>query len=94
MLELLKQAHWSDITTVLAQGNPPLALQLLVVNCIFFFMFAFRRLRGKKTRQNNAAYLINGILILVNAAVLTQAQLLPFYQYNIMVFWHKLQQVL
>ncbi len=94
MIELFKQAHWSDIVIVLSQGEPPVALQLLFANLIFFLIYAFRRLRGKKTRPNNASYLVHGTLVLVNAAVLLQTEFAPFYQHSIVNFWHKFQNVI
>lgn len=93
MLESFKQAHWSDIYYVLVSGNPPLALQLLFVNLIFFLIYAHRRLKGKKTRQNNASYFVHGIIIIANASVLFQGELVTYYVRNLLLMWHKFQQI-
>jgi hypothetical protein len=94
MLEMFNQARWSDFYDVLSNGNPPLALQFLLINTLFFLIFAVRRARGKVSKNNNASYLVHGVLILVNAGIMFQGDLAPFYQRNILTFWNKLQHVI
>ena len=94
MIEMFKNARWTDFYDVLSKGNPPLALQFLLINALFFVIFALRRARGKKSKNNNASYLVHGFLLLVNAGIMFQGDLLPYYQRNIMVFWAKLHSVI
>jgi hypothetical protein len=94
MLENFKNAPWSQWVYVLSSGDPPLALQFVVINSIFFIIFAIRRMRGKRSNQANTAYAVHGILILVNTAILYQSELLPYYQYHFWDFWRQLKQVI
>jgi hypothetical protein len=94
MVELFKHTNWSVWYDVLAKGNPPLALQFLLINSLFFIIFAFRRLRGKRSHHNNVVYFVHGVLLLANAGVIFQGDLAPYYQRNILEFWHKLHAVI
>jgi hypothetical protein len=94
MLENIMNAPWRQWYEIMSSGNPPLALQFVVINSIFFVIFAVRRMRGKRSSQGNAAYAVHGILILVNTAILYQSELLPYYQYQVMNFWRQFQQVI
>lgn len=94
MIENFINAPWGQWIVLLSKGNPPLALQFLLINGVFFLIFAFRRLRGIRTRHANTAYVIHGILIMVNTAILYQDQLYPYYRYNILGFIHKVQAVI
>jgi hypothetical protein len=94
MLEMFKNARWHDFYDVLSRGNPPLALQFLIINTVFFVIFAARRARGKRSKNNNTSYAIHGFLLLVNAGIMFQGDLLPYYQRNISIFWTKLQNVI
>jgi hypothetical protein len=93
MWELFKQARWEDWYYVFSDGTPPLALQLLTINAVFFLVFAFRRIRGHRSNRANMAYLTHGMLVAINAAILFQGDLMPFYHQYFMVFVHKLQNV-
>lgn len=93
MLESFKQAHWSDIYYVLMSGDPPLALQLLLINLLFFLIYARRRLKGTKTRQNDASYFVHGIIVLANATLLVQGNFISYYAHNALVIWHKFLQI-
>lgn len=94
MLEMFKNARWHDFYDVLSRGNPPLALQFLCINTLFFVIFAVRRARGNGSKNTNASYIVHGFLLLVNAGIMFQGDLLPFYERNILSFWYKLNQVI
>jgi hypothetical protein len=94
MLDNIKNAPWHQWYQIMSSGHPPLALQFVVINSIFFLIFAIRRMRGKRSNHGNAAYAVHGVLILVNTAILYQSELLPYYQYQLLSFWHKFQQVI
>jgi hypothetical protein len=94
MVELFKHTNWSVAYDVLMRGNPPLALQFLLINSLFFIIFAFRRLRGKRSSHNNLAYAVHGFLLLANAGIMYQGEIAPYYERNILMFWHKLHAVI
>jgi hypothetical protein len=94
MIEMFKSARWNDFYDVLSKGNPPLALQFLLINTLFFVIFAIRRARGKGSKNTNASYMVHGLLLLVNAGIMFQGDMGPFYQRNILTFWNKLQHVI
>jgi len=72
MLDLFYQARWRELYAVLAEGNPPLAVQLLVVNTIFFVVFIMRRARGARSLRSETATTVQGLLIFANAVVVFQ----------------------
>ena len=94
MLDQIKYAPWGDWIIVMSRGNPPLALQFLFINLVFFLIFAVRRLRGHKTNQNNFSFVAHGLMFMANVAILYQADLLPMYHTRIMMFWNHFQQVI
>jgi hypothetical membrane protein len=94
MFDYFRIAPWGDWYLIMSKGNPPLALQFLIINCAFFVIFAIRRIRGEKTKHNNISYLVHGLMFLANVGILYQSDLLPMYQTRIMMFWHKLQYVI
>jgi hypothetical protein len=94
MLDQVRYAPWGDWYIIMSKGNPPLALQFLFINFMFFLIFAVRRIRGKKTRHNNLSYVAHGVMFLANVLILYQADILPMYQTRLMMFWHKLQYVI
>jgi hypothetical protein len=94
MLDNVKNAPWGDLLIVMSKGNPPLAFQFLLINFLFFMIFAVRRLRGQKTRNNNLSYLAHGVMFMANMVILYETDLLPIYHQQVMLFWHKIQLVI
>ena len=72
MLDLFFQAQWDELYAFFAEGQPPLAIQLLVVNTIFFVVFIMRRARGARSLRAQTATTVQGLLIFANAVVLFQ----------------------
>ncbi len=72
MLDLFYQARWHELYAFFAEGHPPLAVQLLVVNTIFFVVFILRRARGVRSMRAQTATTVQGFLIFANAVVLFQ----------------------
>jgi hypothetical protein len=72
MLDLFYQARWGELFAFFAEGQPPLAVQLLVVNTIFFVVFIMRRARGARTLRAQTAMAVQGVLIFANVVVLFQ----------------------
>ncbi len=72
MLNLFYQARWGEMFAFLSEGNPPLVVQLLTVNTIFFVVFILRRARGARSLRSETAMTIQGLLIGANCVVLFQ----------------------
>jgi hypothetical protein len=79
MLDMFYQARWGELYAFLAEGNPPLIVQLMVVNTIFFVVFIMRRRRGARSMRAQTASTIQGLLIFANTIVLFQDY---FWQYR------------
>jgi hypothetical protein len=60
------QANWEELYDFFAQGTPPLAIQLLVINTLFFMVWIVRRLRGAPALRRQTAITVEAILILTN----------------------------
>jgi hypothetical protein len=72
MLNLFYQARWGEMFAFFSEGNPPLVVQLLAVNTIFFVVFILRRARGARSLRSETAMTIQGLLIAANSVVLFQ----------------------
>ncbi|MGQ0485691.1 MAG: hypothetical protein ACT4SY_10105 [Hyphomicrobiales bacterium] len=72
MLDLFYQARWGELYAFFAEGEPPLALELLIVNTMFFVVFIMRRARGARTVRSETAVAMQGFLIFANTVVLFQ----------------------
>jgi hypothetical protein len=75
--KLFYAARWGDLYQFFAAGNPPLVLQLLLVNTAVLIYFIIRRWRGKTRLQSKTAYVIQGLLIAANATLMFAPQFGP-----------------
>ncbi len=75
-IENFKNARWSELFAFFAQGNPPLGLQLLVLNTIFLGFVVFRRASSKHQMRKSSAYLIQAVLIASNLVFMFQKEAL------------------
>jgi hypothetical protein len=66
MLDLIRRTNWDQLYYYFAKGNPPLILQLLMLNTIFFIWFAIRRMRGARTMRASTASTIQSVLLAAN----------------------------
>jgi uncharacterized membrane protein YhfC len=71
-------ADWDLLYRFFTSGNPPLALQLLVLNTIFFVLFLVRNATAKHRVRHNTAYMIQGLLIASNMAVLFRSEVMGY----------------
>jgi hypothetical protein len=74
--ENFKNARWSDLFAFFAQGNPPLGLQLLILNTIFLGFVVFRRATAKHQMRKSSAYVIQAVLIATNLMFMFQKEAL------------------
>ncbi len=75
LIELVQDAPWHHIYDFFANGNPPLAVRLLILNTIFFILFAYRRARGIPTMNPKSAMRVQTILIAANALLLFEPEI-------------------
>ena len=95
MIEMFESTHWYVVYNYLAGGHPPLILQLLVINTIFFVWFIIKRMRGQIVAKNrHASFHVQELLIFSNALILMQDQYLPFLQHRVMPIVDKVQRML
>ena len=71
----LQQSDWDEVYAFFAQGSPPLAIQILVVNTIFFMLWIVRRLRGAPALSRETSIVVQAILVIANLAILFQKDL-------------------
>jgi len=69
------QADWDELYAFLAQGSPPLAVQILVINTIFVMLWIIRRMRGAPALRRETSIAVQAILIIANLAILFQNNL-------------------
>jgi hypothetical protein len=74
--DILFNARWQDLYTFFAAGNPPLALQLMVINTIILVWYIVRRARGKHPLHTQTAFVIQGLLIASNMFIMFAPQVL------------------
>jgi hypothetical protein len=72
MWELFFRARWGEFYAFFAQGEPPLAVQILALNTIFFMLWILRRMRNAPALRSNAANVVQGLLIGANALIIFQ----------------------
>ena len=75
--DLFYAAPWDELYRFFASGNPPLALQLLIINTAILAFFVVRRLRRRTAVHSQSAFVIQIFLIAVNATLMFAPQLMP-----------------
>jgi hypothetical protein len=73
-IENFKNARWGDLYIFFAEGNPPLGLQLLVLNTVFLGFIVFRRATSKYHMRKSTAYAIQAMLLVTNFMFMFQKQ--------------------
>ena len=69
------QADWGELYAFFAQGSPPLAIQILILNTIFFMLWIVRRMRGAAALRRETSIVIQALLVFANAAIMFQQNL-------------------
>jgi hypothetical protein len=69
------QANWGELHAFFTQGSPPLAMQILILNTMFFILWILRRMRGARALRRETSILVQSILIFANIAILFQKDL-------------------
>jgi hypothetical protein len=85
VIHAFETAPWHVIYDFFAKGDPPLALQLLALNTVFFVLFIIRRMRGARAMRPSAATTVQALLIFANCLILLQDDITrtvrPYLQY-------------
>lgn len=81
MIEFFQNVPWHQLTDFFANGNPPLAIRILILNTLFLMIFAYRRARGIPTMRDKTAMWAQGFLIAANALILFQPEIQAGLQY-------------
>lgn len=75
--DMFYAAPWGELYRFFVAGNPPIVLQLLIINTAFLVFFIVRRLRRRTPVRYQGASIIQGLLIAVNATLMFAPQLVP-----------------
>ena len=65
-------ADWDGLYRLLAQGNPPLALQLLALNTVFLVLYIVRKKTAKHRLRNSTVEVMQLLLLVANLVVVFQ----------------------
>lgn len=76
MIDQIVNAPWWQLTEFFTKGEPPLIGQLMLVNTIFLIVLIIRRAKGLQTMRTEAVIQVQGLVILANAMVLFQEQII------------------
>lgn len=78
MLELFRRARWDQAYDFLASGEPPMMVRILMINTIFLILYMIRRARSPHPMKDHTVLQIQGLLVLANALILFQRDILQF----------------
>lgn len=71
-------AQWEELYVFFATGDPPLAVQLLIVNTLFLVVMLARRIRGAAALRSESYLLVQSLLIFANAFIIFEGQIAGF----------------
>ena len=80
-MDLFWQSNWAYLYDFFAEGSPPLAIQILVLNTIFFMLWIVRRMRGARALRRQTSITVQAILIAANCIILFQQTFLDSVSY-------------
>ena len=72
MFDLFQRTPWEQLFGYFERGNPPIIVQILILNAIFFIWFASRRMRKATPLRKETAANVQSILLAVNMAAVFQ----------------------
>jgi hypothetical protein len=70
--EHFKNARWGELYAFFAAGNPPLALQLLILNTVFLMFLVIRKIKTKYHMRRSTSLAVQALLVMANVAVMFQ----------------------
>ena len=78
-IDLFWAADWEGLYRSLAKGNPPLVLQLLALNTIFFILYVVRRITAKHRLRSTTREVVQLLLIAINLVVVFQEDAVKWF---------------
>jgi hypothetical protein len=76
MLDQIMNAPWWQLVDFFTKGNPPLIVEVMLLNTVFLIIVIIRRAKGIVTMHSDSMSLVQGLIILSNAMVLFQDQII------------------
>ncbi len=76
MIDQIINAPWWQLTDFLTKGDPPLIVELMLINTVFLIVLIIRRAKGLPTMRTETVIQVQGLVILANAMVLFQDQII------------------
>jgi hypothetical protein len=73
-MQNFKNARWGELYSFFAQGNPPLVLQLLLLNTVFLGFIVYRRATAKYHMRKSSALIFQAFLIAINLVFMFQKE--------------------
>jgi hypothetical protein len=74
-LDALGGVNWREYQYYLMDGNPPLYIQLLVVNGFFLALWFYRRIRAPHAVRQASAIVLQAAFVLANVGVIIAGQM-------------------
>lgn len=81
MIEFFQNAPWHHLYDYFADGNPPLAVRVLILNTIFLLVYMFRRARGVPMMGQKTALKVQVFLVAANALILFEPEIMAGMRY-------------
>jgi hypothetical protein len=79
MLDLFQRVNWDEYLLILAQGNPPIGLQLLLVNAMLVAFWLYLRTRKRKRNAPpQSGWMVQLMFLAGNVGVVTLGSRLSF----------------
>lgn len=75
MLNQFMNAPWWQMADFFTKGNPPVIVEAMLLNTIFLIVVIIRRAGGLPTMRTQTVIQVQGLVILANAMVLFQDQI-------------------
>ena len=72
MFDLVQRTPWQQLIGYFERGNPPIIVQILILNGIFFLWFASRRMRKAKPLRKETASTVQSLLLAINMVDVVQ----------------------
>ncbi len=76
MLDQIMNAPWWQLVDFFTKGDPPLIVEVMLLNTVFLIIVIIRRAKGIETLRSDSMSLVQGLIILSNAMVLFQDQII------------------
>ena len=76
MLHKFFNAPWWQLTDFLSKGHPPIIVQLLAINTIFFILLIVRRARGVPGMRRDSVIQVQALVVVANVLLLFQQEII------------------